>query len=134
MIRYVPTSSAEVCDQLSTALWSLSRPPAVRGSDITTSLFGSRIMSDGSTWLEVITDYDTPVHPDAELDRIADILQPWIDAGQLPAATNTQLDALIESKRGDRLVVWEAFPQLFKDQSRTREELEALNLWPEAGL
>ena len=131
MIRYVPTSGDATAAALSDALWGLTRPPNVRSEKDTQRLFGSVTMTDGSVWLAVVDDYDIPVHADAELGGIADILQPWIDAGQLPAATNAQLEALIESKRGDRLVVWEAFPQLFKDQSRAREELEALNLWPE---
>ena len=131
-MRYVPTSGDAVAASLTAALWSLSRPPQARQpGDVTSALFGTQAMTDGSAWLCVDTETDVPVHAEAELDGIADILQPWIDDGLLPADTNAQLEALIESKRGDRLVVWEAFPQLFKDQSRTREELEALNLWPE---
>jgi hypothetical protein len=50
-------------------------------------------------------------------------LQPWIDAGHLPADTNTNLAALVESLRGQRLVVYDAFPQLFKDMSKTYAEM-----------
>ena len=64
-----------------------------------------------------------PVHADAILDGIGDVLQPWIDAGHLPPDTNTTLAALIESKRGQSLVVYEAFPQFFKDQSKTLEQM-----------
>jgi hypothetical protein len=58
----------------------------------------------------VDTDYEINVHADAVLAGIADILQPWIDAGHLPADTNTNLAALVESLRGQRLVVYDAFP------------------------
>lgn len=125
MIRYIPSSAAE---PLSNALWSLSRPPAVRGPNDTQFLFGWENALDASRWLVVDTEYEISVHPDAELGGIADILQPWIDSGQLPDDTNTQLAALIKSKRGQQLVVYDAFPQLFKDMSRTHEQMVAAGL------
>ena len=82
----------------------------------------------GATWLQVITDFAIDVHPEAELDGIADVLQPWVNEGVLPADTIPNLAAFVESKRGQRLIVWDAFPQLFKDQSKTREELVALGI------
>jgi hypothetical protein len=128
MILCIPSSAAEA---LSNALWSLSRPPQVRGPKDTQFLFPWITALDGSRWLMVDTEYEINVHPDAELNGIADILQPWIDAGHLPADTNTNLAALVESKRGSRLVVYDAFPQLFKDMSKTREEMIAAGLLAE---
>jgi hypothetical protein len=125
MIRFIPSSAAE---PLSQALWSLSRPPAIRAEQDTQFLFGWVDALDGSRWLLVDTEYEINVHADAELNGIADILQPWIDAWYLPTDTNTQLAALVESKRGSRLVVYDAFPQLFKDMSKTREEMIAAGL------
>jgi len=78
---------------------------------------------EGNRWLEVKDDFSIIVHPKAELGEIAEILQPWIDGGQLPGNTNEVLAALVETKRGQRLVVWEAFPQLFKDLSKTRAQM-----------
>lgn len=128
MTRFVPSA---VADTLSQALWGLSRPPHVRGENDTQFLFGWITDLTGGRWLMVQTDYGIAVHPDAELNGIANILQPWIEAGHLPPDTNTQLAALVESLRGQRLVVYEAFPQLFKDMSKTREEMIALGLLPE---
>jgi hypothetical protein len=128
MIRFIPSSAAE---PLSQALWSLSRPPAIRAEQDTQFLFGWVDALDGSRWLMVDTEYEINVHAEAELNGIADILQPWIDAGHLPADTNTQLAALVESNRGGRLVVYDAFPQLFKDMSKTREEMIAAGLLAE---
>lgn len=119
-LRYVPSSAAE---SLSAALWGLSRPPAVRAEDATQFLFGWVQDSQGSRWLEVDTDFEMRIHPDAVLDGIADILQPWIDAGHLPADTNTTLAALVESLRGQRLVVYDAFPDLFKQMSKSHEDM-----------
>jgi hypothetical protein len=57
-----------------------------------------------------------------------DLFTRLIDAGHLPADTNAQLAALVESKRGGRLLVYDAFPQLFKNMSKTREEMIAAGL------
>lgn len=115
MIIYVPTSGDSVAHQLSEALWSLTRPPQVRDAEeITTEMFGSIFCLDNSVWMLVDTEFTIPVHQDAILNGIADIMQPWIDDGHLPSDTNDQLSALIESSRGGSLVVYDAFPNLFK--------------------
>ena len=128
MIRYIPSSAAE---PLSQALWSLSRPPTLRTEQDTQYLFGWVNALDASRWLVVDTEYEISVHAEAELGGIAVILQPWIDQGHLPADTNTQLASLIESKRGQQLVVYSAFPQLFKDMSKTHAEMIAAGLLAE---
>lgn len=114
MIRYVPASAAE---PLSDALWGLSRPPEVRQPDDTRYLFPWLVTLDNERWLIVDTEHEINVHPEAVLDGIADILQPWIDEGHLPVDTNANLAAFVTSLRGQRLIVWQAFPQLFKDLS-----------------
>lgn len=116
MTRYLPSSAAT---DLSSVLWSLSRP--LSSEQDTQYLFPWITALDGSQWLAVQDDYEINIHPDAELGGIAAILQPWIDAGQLPADTLDQLNALIDAKRGQRLVVYDAFPQLFKDMSKDRK-------------
>lgn len=130
MIVYIPTSGENVARSLSNALWSLVKPVSIRGSDVTQEMFSLMEMANNSVWLQVDTDFTITVHAEAELDGIADILQPYIDAGQLPADTNTVLAAFIESKRGDELIVYNAFPQFFKDQAKTQEQLQTLGLWP----
>lgn len=93
----------------------------MRGENDTQYLFGWVTALDGSRWLVVPTDYSINVHPNAVLNGTADILQPWIAAGDLPADTNTILAALVESLRGQRLVVYDAFPQIFKNKSLDRK-------------
>lgn len=129
MIRYVPTSGVIVAESLTSALWSLSRPLALRGNDTTQAMFSLFTALNGSVWLVVDTEFEIPVHAEAELDGIADVLQPWIDEGSLPADTNATLAAYIESTRGGRMVPWNAFPQLFKDQSKSREQMIADGLF-----
>lgn len=133
---YIPSTKAK---ELSEALWALARPPQVRReSDITSSLFPRITDLDGGKWLVVSDDCVITVHPEAELNGMAGILQPWIDEGLLPAETNNELANFVESKRGQWLVVYEAFPSLFKlrDASnpnglgRTQAQLIAANLLP----
>jgi hypothetical protein len=126
MTCYIPSAAAE---SLSAALLRLSDPhPEGKVSQF---LFGSVVDLHGEKWLMVDTTLSLPLHAEAELNGIADILQPWIDGGHLPEETNTNLSALVESKRGERLVVYDAFPQLFKDMSKTREEMIAAGLLAE---
>jgi hypothetical protein len=103
----------------------------VQSDNFTKYLFGWVEATDGTRWLEVDTECQICVHADAELGAIADILQPWIDAGDLPSDTNTQLAAFIESKRGQRLIVYDVFPQFFKDMGKTYEQMIAAGLLTE---
>lgn len=128
MIRYVPTSGSAIAQQLTEALWQLSTPPSHQGLRRTTALFGCHTMTDGSVWLAVNTDTAVRIHQDATLGCIGDVLQPWVAEGALPSNTLEHLAALIDSRRGNTMVVWDAFPQLFKDQSRTFDELVSAGL------
>lgn len=133
MIRFIPSSAAE---PLSQALWSLSRPPAIRAEQDTQFLFGWVDALDGSRWLMVDTEYEINVHPDALPEgllptQILLILANHIDAGLLPASVEDDLTDLVASRLGGRLVVYDAFPQLFKDMSKTREEMIAVGLLAE---
>jgi hypothetical protein len=128
MIIYVPSSAAE---ELSRELWALSRPTTIHQSGDTEFMFGWIDDLSGQRWIEVHDDFSIVIHPDAELGGIANILQPWIDAGDLPSDTNAQLAAFIESKRGQRLVVYDAFPQFFKDVGKTYEQMVAAGLLEE---
>lgn len=92
------------------------------------------LQTPSKRWLEVDTTFTILVDSEAELDGIADILQPWIDAGDLPADTNANLSAFIKSKRGLRLVVYDAFPQLFKDMSLTTQEMIAAGKLPDPAI
>ena len=128
MTRYIPASAASA---LSAALWALARPG--NSGESTQFLFATASATNGSDWLVVLDDYDIPIHPQAELGGIAAILQPFIAAKQLPADTLDNLTVLIEANRGKRLAVWDSFPQLFKDMSKTREEMIAAGLLAEPG-
>jgi hypothetical protein len=129
MIHYVPSSAAAA---LTSALWGLARPEHLRTADDTSEMFGwvDDLQTPPKRWLEVDTEFTIIVHPEAVLDGIADILQPWIDDGSLPSDTNTVLDAFIQSKRGQALTVYDAFPPLFKSMSKTHAEMVAAGWLP----
>ena len=121
MIRFVPGTQVE---PLTRALWRLAVPDPETGA--TDKMFQVvTALDDGSTWLMVDTTFTIRVHELAVMDGIADILQPWIDSGHLPADTNDTLAALVEAKRGQDLTVYDAFPQLFKDMSMTTAQMIA---------
>lgn len=122
MTRFVPCSSLEVAQTLSAHLWSLSRPPQVRGDEATAYLFDWRTDAQGVTWLAVVTDYAIPVHGDAVLDGIADILS---GAG-IGAQEITELEQTVLARRGQTLTPWQFFPQVFQHASKLQTEIT----WP----
>lgn len=100
---------------ISMALYELHRPAAVRDTrDGTTSLYDVRKALDKSLWLEVDTELSIRIHPQASLDAVAALLQPYVNDGRLPAGTLEGLSAYVEAHRGQKLVVYESFPALFK--------------------
>lgn len=130
MIVYVPTSNSDVAAALSDAMWGLSLPLSLRGANVTQRLFGTVVDKDGGSWLAVDTECTILVHPDAELGEIGGIL---LGAG-LSQADVDQLEALILAMRGQRMVPWDYFPRVFKDASKTRDEMIAAGLLAEPSL
>ena len=125
MIRFVPASQGE---PLTRALWRLAVPdPETGATDKMFEVFDD-LQTPSQRWLMVDTTFAIRVHEQAVLDGVADILQPWIADGSLPADTNDVLAAFVESKRGQDLTVYEAFPQLFKDMSLTTAQMIAAGL------
>lgn len=108
---------------MSTQLWSLSRPPQVRGAGETMYLFHWRQDVSGVWWLEVIEDFQIYVHPEAVLNGIADILA---GAGVAQAELDA-LAALVVSRRGGMLTPWEYFPGVFKDAAKEESQIN----WPQ---
>jgi len=121
---YIPGSKVL---EVNAALWGLVRPPHVRAeSEGTELLFGQIQDLDKQPWLVALDDYEIQVDAEANASEIIDVLR-----GVLPDDTLAGLAALIESRRGQWLVVYQAFPPIFKlkDESnpnglgRTREQM-----------
>ena len=115
MKLFVPGADALA---MSMALYELHRPLSIRDpQDGTTALFGVREAADKSLWLAVDTALEIRIHPLASLNTIAAILQPFEADGRLPAGTLAGLAAYVEAHRGQRIVVYDAFPDYFKAQA-----------------
>jgi len=127
-VVYVPTSGITAADTLSNGLWSLARPGAERAADDTQQMFSTIRTLDDKTWLQVLKDFAIDVCPTAELGDIATVLQPWVDAGNIPSSVIDDLRATVISLRGQRLVVWDAFPLFFQQQAKSHDDLVQMNL------
>jgi len=106
-IAYIPSPVAEV---LSAKLWALSDPSPTRG---TTALFEVEKALDLSTWLVVPVGASIPLHEAADMDGIAEILHPLVGHG-IEQSDIELLEQMVLSQRGQRLVVYQAFPPIFK--------------------
>lgn len=112
MKLFVPGADALA---MSMALYELHRPLSIRDpQDGTTALFSTVEAADKSLWLVVDTELTIRVHPLASFEAVAAFLQSYEDSGALPAGTLEELSAYVEANRGQKLVVYEAFPALFK--------------------
>ena len=127
MIRYVPTSSAEVAEAMSQSLWHLSRPAKVAAQEGTVRLFPWLTDTAGHVWLQVQTEYVIPVHAEAVIDGIEPIL---LGAG-ISQVEVDGLAALIISLRGQTMTPWQYFPQVFQDASKDYIEMIAAGLLAE---
>lgn len=73
---------------------------------------------DGSSWLEVDTEFEFVVHPTAAvLGHLAEILR-----GRLSVESIAELEALVVSLRGERVVACTAFAQVFNGQALQEPE------------
>lgn len=127
MIHYVPvTGGPSTAETLSVAMWQLHRTPEQIATEATARCFEVIAALDGSTWLVCDDELTVAVHAQAEIDGIAPIL---LGAG-LPQSEVDAVEAAIIAARGGEMNLWQHFPQLFKDASKTRAEMEALNLLP----
>ncbi len=122
MTRYVPSSVAPV---LSEAMWRLSVPALATRS--TRYLFAWITSLDGSQWLIVDPEQVINVHAEAELGEIAEILAPWVGHG-ITQGDIDDLAGVVESHRGGTMAPWEFFPPMFKDLSKSHEEMIAAGL------
>ena len=114
-------------ESYSAALWGISRPPAVR-SEKDTQLYTSWITHpDTGAQALYVPDDTRPVHVDADLQPLLDLMAPAITEAELTAITEA-----VEASRGGRIsfkALVEASPSLSANL-RTREQLEAAGWFP----
>lgn len=125
MTLYLPSTLAAA---LSEALLDLAHVPGLRHAAETQAAFARCRDVHGDCWLKMDARFSIVVHLEAELERISELMQPWIDDGVLPAAALGDLLALLDARRGLRLGVHEALPAFLKNLARTHEEMTAAGL------
>jgi hypothetical protein len=131
MIQYIPAASAEA---LSEALYALSRPPGVRHEKDTRFLFGRRLDKTRAKLIEVDDAEVIYIHPQAELNGIADILEPFILAKVLPANTNAALADYVNLHRGEQVLLWDVIPDYFKGLAKDERRMISEGLLNEPGV
>ena len=102
----LPTASVAYAESLSSALWGISRPPAIRKPE-DTQLYTSWIVHPTTGAVALYVPDDTrPVHQDADVQPVLDLLAPALTADELQIATDA-----VEEARGARI----SFKQLLED-------------------
>jgi len=131
MSRFIPISNVAVADLLSRRLFELSRPQNVECKDCATTHLLAWIVHpvSGAVMMEIPDGFDMPVHQMADGETVRPIVQPYVNAGKLTEQEVADLVALVQTKVGQRLVVWDIIPDFWKAMSKTREELTALGFF-----
>lgn len=125
MTHYVPASTETNALLLSDALFALAVPRELQPSDGRQDAFEVLTALNGSPWLVVPDEFTLVMHPDAEINGLADVLQPYESQGYIPAGTIAGLEAWIEATRVLPTVAertfcpWDKFPAFFKGLSKS---------------
>lgn len=123
MRRFIPAAAGA---RLGEALQGLSRPLEVRmAGEVTTAMCAVRTDLKGDTWIELDDQREVYVNPQATLGEISQILQPFVDAGEVPPDTIMQLQALVDASRGTCIQIYPRFPQRFRDASLDYDQMIA---------
>lgn len=127
MSKFIPISSVVVADLLSRRLFELSRPQALECKGCTTTHLLSWIVHpvSGSVMMEIPEGYNMPVHQIADGETVRPIVQPFVTAGKVTKSEVDGLVALVRTKIGERLAVWDIIPNFWKEMNQTREQLVA---------
>ena len=125
MTHYVPASTETNALLLSDALFALAVPSHLQPSDGLQDAFEVLTALNGSPWLVVPDEFTLVMHPQAEINGLADVLQPYVSQGHIPAGTIAGLKAWIEATRVLPTVAertfcpWDKFPAFFKGLSKS---------------
>jgi len=125
MTHYVPASTETNALLLSDALFALAVPRDLQPTDGLQDAFEVITALNGSPWLVVPDEFTLVMHPAAEINGLADVLQPYESQGHIPAGTIAALDVWIEATRVLPTVAertfcpWDKFPAFFKGLSKS---------------
>ena len=128
MTHYVPASNEMNALLFSDALFALAVPRHLQPEDGRQDAFPVIEALNGSAWLVVPDEFTLVMHPQAEIDGIADVLQPWEQSGALPG-TIAGIDAWINATRvlpsleERTFCPWEQFHAYFRTHAKTWQQM-----------
>lgn len=132
MTRYYSASSQSAGKALSEAMWQLCLPIDQRQPNDTNQAFEVLLGANGQTYVNMPDDFAAALHPDADAAPVTALLQPFENAGHVPAGTTAALVAWVNATRvlptpeERTFVLWDKFPDYFKNLSLTSLPAEAL--------
>lgn len=89
----------------------------------TTHRFGWTDDVHGARWILWDDECVSFIHPQCSLSELVEILQPFVGSGQLSVDALSDLQEIVDEHRGQSLRLWDAVPQLFKDMSKSYEDM-----------
>ena len=125
MTHYVPASNEMNALLFSDALFALAVPRHLQLEDGRQDAFPVIEALNGSAWLVVPDEFTLVMHPQAEINGLADVLLPYESQGYIPAGTLAAMEAWIEATRVLPTVAertfcpWDQFPAFFKGPSKS---------------
>lgn len=125
MTHYVPASTETNARLLSDALFALAVPRDLQPSDGLQDAFEVLTALNGSPWLVVPDEFTLVMHPEAEINGMADVLQPYEAQGYIPAGTIAGFETWINATRVLPTVAertfcpWDKFPVFFKGLAKS---------------
>jgi hypothetical protein len=125
MTHYVPASTETNALLLSEGLFALAVPRHLQPSDGRQDAFEVITALNGSPWLVVPDEFTLVMHPQAEINGLADVLTPYESQGYIPAGTLAAMEAWINTTRVLPTVAertfcpWDQFPAFFKGLSKS---------------
>lgn len=132
MNYFYPATSTNAARALSEAIWTLCLPVAERQQNDTSRAFDVIQGANGTPYVNIPDDFVAVIHPEASMDAVAAVLQPFETAGHIPAGTVQDLRDWVEQTRAlpnwqDRqFVPWQKFPAYFQEMAVTELPAEAL--------
>lgn len=136
MTHYVPASTETNALLFSDALFTLAVPRHLQLEDGRQDAFPVIEALNGSAWLVVPDEFTLVMHPQAEIDGIADVLQPYESQSYIPAGTVAGMEAWINATRvlptiAERTFCpWDQFPVFFKSFSKSWQQMIDTGLLP----
>lgn len=131
MNYFYPATSQPAGKAVSEIMWQLCLPASERQGGVTNRAFGVIVGANNQTYVCMSDTFQGVLHPDADSAQMVAMLQPFENAGHLPAGTVADLVAWINATRAlptpaeRTFTLWDKFPDYFKGLSLTELPSEA---------